>query len=52
MSKSNETTVLSVYVSNTSTGYIIHRLDLVEKYKKEVIHELELLTAQLKQENK
>lgn len=52
MSKQNETTVCSIYVSNEDTGYIIHRLDLVEKYKKEIIHELELLAAQLKQEKK
>ena len=50
MGKSNEINVLSIYVSNEDTGYIIHRLDLVEKYKKEVIRELELLAEQLKQE--
>ena len=33
MGKSNETNVISIYVSNEDIGYIIHRLDLVEKYK-------------------
>lgn len=47
MSKANETNVISVYVSNEDTGYIIHRLDLLEKYKKDLLHELELLIKRI-----
>lgn len=50
MSKQNETTVCSIYVSNIDAGWIIHRLDLVEKNKKEIIHQLELLLERMKQE--
>lgn len=49
MSKQNETAVCSIYVSNTDAGWIIHRLDLAEKYKKEITHQLELLLERVKQ---
>lgn len=51
MGKSNETNILSIYVSNEDAGYIIHRCDLVPKYKKEIIHQLELLLGKVKNEN-
>lgn len=47
----DEITVASIYVSNDDAGWIIHRLDLAEKYKKEVVDQLELLLERLKQEN-
>lgn len=50
MSKQNEITVCSIYVSNEDTGWIIHRLDLVGKYKKEMIRQLESLLERMKQE--
>lgn len=45
----NETNVISIYVSNNDTGWIIHREDLAKEYKKDILHQLELAIEQLKQ---
>lgn len=49
---SNETNVASIYITNEDAGYIIHRLDLVKEHKREILHQLELLIKQLKEDNK
>lgn len=50
MGKSNETTVLTVYVSNQGAGWILHNVDLVNKHKTEIRYQLKLLLEQMKKD--